>query len=412
MRTVYYRLGLCLLASLAFCGPVHAWGFGGFRAGGFRAGGFRAGGFGGYHYGGFSSYRDNLGGFRSGGYRDEFSGYRSGLGGYAGGSYDRSLYGARGGSLSVSGSRGAAVGPLGGFAAGGRREVTATGPLGRSFTAGRSYGVARGPLGGVAAGGARWGGAGVRFPTDVGLGRYSALGVARVGPSTVLWSHSYLADRASFVRSDFIGYNAFAGSWYTSHPLAWRPAFWAVTDAVTSAAWIPPAWPTLALFCNIPSAPAYYDYGNTVVYQNNNVYVDGEDIATTAQYAEQAQELAAKGQAAKPPEKTKWQPLGVFALVQGEEKTSNTIFQLAIDQNGTIRGNYYDALMGSTTPVYGSLDKIAQRAAWTIGDNKSTVFETGIYNLTKSETPVLVHFGQDKTQQWLLVRVQQPQGQN
>jgi hypothetical protein len=38
------------------------------------------------------------------------------------------------------------------------------------------------------------------------------------------------------------------------------------------------------------------------------------------------------------------------------------------------------------------------------------VFEAGIENLTKDQTPVLVHFGADRTQQWLLVRVQQPEG--
>ena len=47
-------------------------------------------------------------------------------------------------------------------------------------------------------------------------------------------------------------------------------------------------------------------------------------------------------------------------------------------------------------------------AAWTVGDNKNTVFETGLVNLTKDQAPVLVHYGKDRTQQWLLVRVEQP----
>ena len=81
---------------------------------------------------------------------------------------------------------------------------------------------------------------------------------------------------------------------------------------------------------------------------------------------------------------------------------------MALDKNGIIRGNYYDGLMDTTTPVYGSVDKKNQRAAWTIGKKNDRVFETGIYNLTKSESPVLVHFGSDRTQQWLLVRVDQP----
>ena len=57
------------------------------------------------------------------------------------------------------------------------------------------------------------------------------------------------------------------------------------------------------------------------------------------------------------------------------------------------------------------MDKKTQRAAWTIGDNKDNVMETGIYNLTKDEAPMLVHFGKDKTEQWLLVRMDQDEQQ-
>jgi len=96
-----------------------------------------------------------------------------------------------------------------------------------------------------------------------------------------------------------------------------------------------------------------------------------------------------------------------LCLVQGDEKTSNNVFQLAVNKDGVIRGNYYDGLTDATTPVYGSVDKKSQRAAWTIGKKKDRVFEAGIYNLTKGETPVLIHIGTDRTQQMLLVRVEQ-----
>ena len=49
-----------------------------------------------------------------------------------------------------------------------------------------------------------------------------------------------------------------------------------------------------------------------------------------------------------------------------------------------------------------------QRVAWIVGDNKNTVGETGLYNLTKDKAPALIHIGKDKTQQWLLVRLKQP----
>jgi hypothetical protein len=95
-------------------------------------------------------------------------------------------------------------------------------------------------------------------------------------------------------------------------------------------------------------------------------------------------------------------------MVQGDEKDANKIFQLAIDKSGIIRGNYYDALTNTTVPVHGGVDKTTQRAAWYIGDRKDTVYETGISSLTEPECSMLVHFGKDQTQQWLLVRLDKP----
>jgi hypothetical protein len=75
-----------------------------------------------------------------------------------------------------------------------------------------------------------------------------------------------------------------------------------------------------------------------------------------------------------------------------------------------VRGNYYDSLSDTTLPVYGQVDSKTQRAAWTVGDKKNVVYEAGLANLTNDQTTMLVHFGKDRTQQWNLVRLQQPQG--
>ena len=66
-------------------------------------------------------------------------------------------------------------------------------------------------------------------------------------------------------------------------------------------------------------------------------------------------------------------------------------------------------MSGTNAVVQGAVDKKSQRVAWTVGDNKSTVGETGLYNLTQDESPALIHLGKDKTQQWTLVRLKQPQ---
>ena len=265
-------------------------------------------------------------------------------------------------------------------------------------------GVATGP-GGTVAGALHWGAAATRFPTDAGFAHYSTTAVGSFAHPTAYWSNSYVAGRAGYASPGFGHLALFDPAWYTAHP-GRAAAGWAAGTAWTAA-----AWPALASFVSIPAAPINYDYGNTIVYQGNVVYDNGENVGTAQQYAQQASTLAEQGQQAKPPAEDKWKSLGVFALVQGDDKSSNTMFQLAVNQEGIIRGNYYDGLMDSTSTVYGSVNKTTQQAAWTIGDKRRPVFEAGIFNLTKKEIPVLVHFTPDKTQQWMLVRVQQQDAQ-
>ena len=83
--------------------------------------------------------------------------------------------------------------------------------------------------------------------------------------------------------------------------------------------------------------------------------------------------------------------------------------QLAVNKDGILRGNYTDTATEKTQLIHGSVDKKTQRVAFTVGDNTTNVVETGLYNLTKDEAPCLIHFGKDRTEQWLLVRLTQPQ---
>src|SRR5262249_23548915 len=129
---------------------------------------------------------------------------------------------------------------------------------------------------------------------------------------------------------------------------------------------------------------------------------------TAAELATQATDIADKGQQAEAPPDAEWKPLGVYALTQGDEQQSDYVFQLAVNKTGVIRGNYYDGIMNTTTPVYGSVDSKSQLPAWTIGKKNDRVFEAGISNLTSDQCPVLIHIGKDQTQQWMLVRMKQP----
>jgi hypothetical protein len=226
--------------------------------------------------------------------------------------------------------------------------------------------------------------------------------VARSG--TYYASGAALRAQGAYVRTNFGYYGAFRGAWYARFPGAWRAARWAA-----AAAWTAATWAGVSSYCSYPETPTYYDYGTSVVYQGDTVYIDGEQYATAEQYAQQAVDFSNAGRSAKASPEEEWQPLGVYALVRGEEEqTSDKIFQLAVNKGGVIRGNYYDAFADNVLPVYGSVDKKSQRAAWSIGDKKEVVFEAGIANLTQDQTPILVHYGKDNTQQLTLVRLEQP----
>jgi hypothetical protein len=205
-----------------------------------------------------------------------------------------------------------------------------------------------------------------------------------------------------------VGYPYFTGAWYRNHGAAWIAPRWAVGVGVLAPVWAVPAWTTIAPFVGVAETPLDYDYGSNVVIQDDTVYVNGESAGTAADYATQATTIADTGRAAQPAENEEWQPLGVFGMLQGDEKVAQRIVQLAVNKDGIIRGNYYDAVADNTLPLYGSVDKKTQRVAWSIGDKKNIVFETGLNNLTKEESTLLVHYGTDSTQQMILARLPEP----
>lgn len=311
------------------------------------------------------------------------------------------------------GSGGAAQGP-GGNAVGGKSSTTVgTGPQG-GFATKSQGGAAIGPQGGVAGksqvgaaagpGGAAVGGsrAGVASgPYGAAAGKVGAVSGNR---GTAYRSAAAIRGQGGYVRAGVANYPCFRPGWYAQHPGAWFAAGW-----VANTVWRATTWGDCATYCGTAEEPVYYNYGENVVYQDDGVYFDGEKAYSTEEYAQDAVDLANSGRDAKATKEEEWLPLGVFAMVRGEETVSNHIYQLAVNKNGVIRGNYYDAVTDTTSPLYGSMDPKTQRAAWTVGDSKTPVYEVGFANLTKNETTMMVHYGKERSQQFTLIRIEEPQ---
>lgn len=361
------------------------------------------GGAGGERFGaGAGGARDSFG--------DRFNGgapSRSSLNNFLGLPGDEGMHamsGANGWGSNFNVQHGSVEGPRGGEAAG----AAVTGPRGNTY----ARGVAEGPNGGVATGRAVAGADGGVAARGVAVGPNGgvAAGRAVVGPrgnAAAGYARVSPAGRytsAAAVRTNYDHWGVYGRGWYGAHPGAWMATRWAA-DAM----WATCAWADAAMYCGYGSAsPMYYDYGNNVTYEDNSVYVNGESAGTSQEYYGQAAQLATAGAEADAPDSADWLPLGVFALSKTDATKSDVSLQLAVNHDGVLRGNYTDTVTGKTQIVHGSVDKKTQRVAFTVGDNKKTVVETGLYNLTKDEAPCLIHFGEDRTEQWLLVRLTKP----
>ena len=215
--------------------------------------------------------------------------------------------------------------------------------------------------------------------------------------------------------------NCFRGNWWYSHPCHWggwhygygfanRPwkYWWTVPTYAACVNWFtwtapPTVW----------AQPVYYDYGQggNVVYNADAVYINGDQVATSAEFAQSAAELATVPAPASEDDaqKAEWLALGTFTVSAGEQDVDPTrILQLAVSKEGIISGTLFNTATDTTQAIQGQVDKQTQRVAMRFGDSEDIIAETGLYNLTQVEAPVLVHFGPEKIENWLLVRLDDP----
>ncbi len=311
----------------------------------------------------------------------------------------------------------AAVGPNGGTAVVGGAQGAGGGTAAKGAVVGPNGGAAvaggvQGPNGGTAARGAAIGPNGqvVAGRGAVGPGGYGGGGIVTTGPAgvgagftRVTPSGRYTA--AAAVRTNYNNWGIYGRGWYTTYPGAWFAAGW-----TANAVWNAATWGSAATYCGYSEQPPiYYDYGSNVVYEDSVVYVNGDNAGTTEEYYDKAASIATTGTTAAAAPEGDWLPLGVFAFTKPENPNSDITIQLAVNKEGILRGNHTNTATKQNQVIQGAIDKQSQRAAFTVGDNKANIIETGLYNLTKDEAPCLLHVGKEQTEQWMLVRLKNPE---
>jgi hypothetical protein len=228
--------------------------------------------------------------------------------------------------------------------------------------------------------------------------------VLATGQRVATYNGAVISQRqAVAVRSRFTGYGYYyTPNWYRRYPGAWYAA-----GIATTAWWTGAYWNSASGYCGCEGEPVSYDYGDTIIYQDDVVYAGDQPIASADEYYEQATEIAEAGKEKATNED--WLPLGVFALVSEGQTSSDKIIQLAVNKQGIIRGNLHDRLTDSVIEIVGSVDKETQRAAFQPADKELPIAECGLYNLTQNAVTLLVHFDAERSEQRSLIRLEQPE---
>jgi len=99
-----------------------------------------------------------------------------------------------------------------------------------------------------------------------------------------------------------------------------------------------------------------------------------------------------------------WLPLGTFAAVPAGSDRSlapHLFLELAVHRDGTVRGNYFDAVSDAVHPVMGRFDRDTGALSWQIGSGGAK-FETTAEGLAGGRGEATVRRGSTE-RPWLLI---------
>jgi hypothetical protein len=215
------------------------------------------------------------------------------------------------------------------------------------------------------------------------------------------------------IQNNFYGYAGFHGywpytpGWWGAYPgMAWTcfgltVGTYALCSFAAISSWLDT--PTVVVENPVP-----YNYGSSIYYGGDTVYVNNQPTVTVTQYYQRTAALAGSGAPDAVASGEDWLPLGVFAIMPAGATNTTLTVQLAVNKEGVLRGNQFDLASGTNYIVKGAVDKTTQRVAWTAGADTTTVYETGLANLTKDQSTLMIQYGTDAAEICHLVHINKP----
>ena len=169
----------------------------------------------------------------------------------------------------------------------------------------------------------------------------------------------------------------FTASWYGAHPNAWR-----YTHPYSN------VW----AFAGVVGVSRWLGYPQTTENVASTTVIATENTAT------ETESVLAGSPSKEVPADLEWMALGVYAAAPEGTQQANTFIQLDVGRDGTLRGNYFDAITDQSLPIVG-----------TVGESKSAMrFETTLDNLMAESSQGVVLSSTGRQQTWDFVRVEKP----
>lgn len=159
-----------------------------------------------------------------------------------------------------------------------------------------------------------------------------------------------------------------------------------------------------ALRTALPAAPAAEDLGKGTVAADGTVSVLLRGDNAPPSGPEPNRRRPATVSLSPDDASSPWLPLGAFAAVPagGERALAPHVFlELSLHRDGTVRGNYFDAVSDAVEPVAGRFDRETGSLTWRIGD-RGAEFETTADGLAAGRVEATVRRGTHE-RTWVLI---------